>query len=390
MTTGSIISDDRYNVDIGGGILYPAGEYYQKSWSGGDRTDPEDLTPHNYVVQAFNSYNGEFDYQPFYPEPYSTHETVVNLYGWGSPPALSWSDNDSLKLAVKLGSKIRSHDFNAAIFLAEADQSLALIGQTATRIAKSFHALKSGRIRRAAGYLAPDEKIYDRLVSTLKKHFKHKSAFDDRKVLADAILEIQYGWRPLLSDAATAGQAVASLLSRPVRSTYCARRQIQKNAISTFGPLNNRKYWLSRKTISQMLRATVSAPPSWRSELRLNNFAQAVTNRTPWAFVANWFLPFEDYLEARSTFTDLNISRLLLTQKIVERADFRSSDGGEAWTRSFVFSREVQPIAELGPTSFANTFVPLPSVKPIEKSLGWEHVLNGIALLNGVERRYRD
>lgn len=387
MTVGTHVSDGRHYVETYTGSYSLAGERFQRVWSGGDRSDPQDVMPHNYTLDVSHSFNGEIDYHPLWDPTVSLHSTVFDLFGAGASLNLNWSDNDTLKLAVKLGNKIRTIDFNAAIFLAEADQSLTLIGDSATRIAKAFSAIKSGKLDKAAGYLANGH-LFEKIVFDLKKHFKHKSAFDDRKVLADAILEIQYGWRPLLSDAAAAGEALASILSRPPKSTYKATRQIQGTRTNEY-ELSRHK-WRTRKVISQRLTATVSAPPSWREQLRLNNYAQAITNRTPWAFVLNWFIPFEDYLEARNTFTDLHISRLLLTTKVHTSSVFSSVDNAEAWVKNFSFSREVQPIADLGPSSFANSFLPLPSVKPIEKSLGWEHVLNGIALLNGVEKRYRD
>jgi len=353
------------------------GSQYWKSWSGNDRTDPDDLTPHDYFMRVTQSYTGRIHL------PNGQIASPVSGYGRGVNPDLYWDDNDSLKLLTKLGGKIRSHDFNASIFLAEADQSLALIGETATRLAKFFSSLKKGQLYKAASFLAGGNELSRRtkMADAMRSHFKNKSAFDDRKALANAVLEVQYGWRPLLSDAYDLGEAAASLMSKPVQTTYKARRSLSGVKTTSYGP----NVWTRTKKISQQLIATVSAPPTWQSQLRLNNFSQVVSNRTPWLFVANWFLPFEDYLEARSTVTDLNIIRLIRTTKIVDKAVFRDPYGTEANSTDFSFRREV-----LSTSNFNIASVPLPSFKPFKKSLVYEHVLNGIALLNGTVKRYRD
>jgi hypothetical protein len=123
--------------------------------------------------------------------------------------------------------------------------------------------------------------------------------------------------------------------------------------------------------------------------LRLGDIGRAITNKTPWLFVANWFLPFEDYMEARATWTDLHIDQLILTKKIHDNGAFSGDYSSEASTKTFSFSREVLTNSATGEL-FANNFLSTPSFKPIEKSLGWEHMLNGIALLNTTVKRYRN
>lgn len=383
MTIGTRVSDDRsYGQDSWSGTntsLY--GAYYATSWSGGDRAYPGDLTPHNYTKSVYESYCSPV------PLGLGHQGNPFTGYGKGVTPNLQFTNNDVLKLYSKLGSKIRDHDFNAAIFLAEADQSLALIGETATRLAKFLGNLKSGNLYKAASFISGTNGNKNgrtaHIADSLRKHFTNKSAFDDRKALANAILEVQYGWRPLLSDANSAGVYVGSLLSKPPRSTYKATRTLNATVVDRNGDVR----WTVKKVISERLLATISSPPSWQTQLRLNNPAQAISNRTPWSFVANWFLPFEDYLEARSTFTDLNISRLIRTRKTTTKGLFTHPLGGDASYKEWNFVREILDTSD---NSNVVTAIPLPNFKPIEKSLSWEHVMNGIALLNGTVKRYRD
>lgn len=381
MSSGHIISDRRHFVGSGYGGTGLAGEYFESSWAGGDRAYPGDMTPHNYTKSVLQFYDGVVTL----PNGHLANTSAG--YGWGSDPSVYWDDNDTLKLSIKLGNKIRDTEFNAAIFLAEANESLALIGETAHRLAKFLGALKSGHLYRAASFLAGGDRLSrrEKFYRTMRRHFKTRSAFDDRSALANAILEVQYGWRPMLQDAAGLGQSVAAILSRPPKTRFRVRRTIQ--AIKR--DANGSAVWIKRKKISKQIIATVTSPPSWQDTIRLEDVGRAITNRTPWLFVANWFLPFEDYMEARSVFTDLNITQLILTTKQTVGGVFTGPYGANATTKEFVFTREVLANSPTG-HMFANSFLNTPSFKPIEKSLGWEHVLNGIALLNTTVKRYRN
>lgn len=382
MSSGHVISDNRH----GGATLFGGsgliGEYFERSWQGDDRSYPGDMTPHNYFLNVSHTYDGGQTW------PSGNTGSIFAGYGAGISPVLNWDDNDTIKLSVKLGNKIRSHEFNASIFLAEASESMALIGETAHRLAGFFDNLKRRNLYKAASFLAGGDSLTrrEKYYRTMRKHFKHKSAYDDRASLANAVLEVQYGWRPMLSDAAGLGESIASLLSRPIKTRFKVTRKIQ-SGIATWQ--NGGNIWKSRKTISKRYLVTVTQQPSWRETLRLEDVGRAITNKTPWLFVANWFLPFEDYMEARSTWTDLHISQLILTTKTRNSSVFTGDYSSEAWAKSYSFQRQVLTNSLTGET-FANDFLGTPSFKPIEKSLGWEHMLNGIALLNTTVKRYRN
>jgi hypothetical protein len=381
MSYGHQISDNRrYGATaFGGSGLY--GEYFEKQWQGTNRASPDDMTPHNYSKTVNQTYDGG----QILPD--GRIGSVFAGYGVGVIPLLVWDDNDTLKLSIKLGNKIRDHDFSASIFIAEASESMALIGETATRLAKFFGALKSGKLYKAASFLAGGDKLSrrEKYYATMKRHFKNRSAFDDRTALANAILEVQYGWRPMLSDAEGLGKSIAATLSRPIKTSFRVTRKLQAMNVTSNG--NNK--WTCRKTISHRYYVTVAQPPTWRENLRLGDIGRAITNKTPWLFVANWFLPFEDYMEGRATWTDLHIDQLILTKKITESGAFVGDYSSIASKKYYSFSREVLTTSATGDV-FASLFLGTPSFKPIKKSLGWEHMLNGMALLNTTVKRYRN
>lgn len=381
MSYGHIISDSRYYGATAYGGLGLTGEYFEEQWQGENRAFPGDMTPHNYTKTVFQSYDGGQTL------PDGRVGSIFAGYGYGVGPVLVWDDNDTLKLSIKLGNKIRGHDFSASIFLAEVNESMALIGETATRMAKFFGALKSGKLYQAASFLAggSEKSRREKYYATMKRHFKNRTAFDDRTALANAVLEVQYGWRPMLKDAEGLGVSIAALLSKPAKTSFRVTRKLQAMHVSQNG--NNK--WVRRKTISHRYFVTVTTPPTWRENLRLGDIGRVISNKTPWLFVANWFLPFEDYMEARATWTDLHIDQLILTKKLFEGGVFTGDYSSEANHKEFTFSREVLTNSPTG-EMFANEFLSMPSFKPIGKSLGWEHMLNGIALLNTTVKRYRD
>lgn len=381
MSYGHVISDNRHYGATAYGGSGLTGEYFEKQWQGDNWAFPDDMTPHNYSKTVTQTYDGGQTL------PDGRVGSIFAGYGVGVIPILNWDDNDTLKLSIKLGNKIRGHDFSASIFLAEASESMALIGETATRLAKFFGALKSGKLYQSASFLAGGDKLSrrEKYYAAMKKHFKNRSAYDDRTALANAVLEVQYGWRPMLSDAAGLGTSIAAQLSKPLKTSFKVTRKLQAMEVTSNG-INK---WVNRKTISRRYNVTVTQPPTWKENLRLGDPGRAITNKTPWLFVANWFLPFEDYMEARATWTDLHIDQLILTKKITEAGHFTGDYSSEASTKFYSFSREVLTNSPTGEV-FATDFLGTPSFKPIEKSLGWEHMLNGMALLNTTVKRYRN
>lgn len=301
-------------------------------------------------------------------------------------------NNDQNRLISKLWQRVKGSDFNAAIFLGESHQTLALIADTAIRVAKCyFHARKgdgAGALRslvegtsRAPLMSRMSSKRSARLYPNLEADINSQ---------AKLLLEIQYGWRPLVNDVIGAAEMLSQELSVP-------RKTIQRVKVRKVGPkerIVSGKYWDSGFNsfgpggctfpVSHIHERKIKAifteddVPSLPARLGLTNLEQTLWELTPFSFLADWFLPIGPALEARAAAQHLT-GKFVVTDFLL----YREQSGVKFWGnlaqtlgscpgdfKRFTISRVITH----------NLVSALPNFKPLNKALSFEHCLNAVGL----------
>lgn len=378
MTTGTQISDARTNVtgDCGPALV---GSYFSRTWSGGDSPDGDRTIPHAYNCTRYSSYNPEIRWRTKSPLGAWKTGSVVSCFGTENVPIINWTSNDELKLIGKASKKVRKNGFNGDAFIAEGHQMLSLISTTARRLAGFLDAVRDGNIYKAAHYLGgPSSRTgKNKIIRSLKRELTPNGKSTGS--LANAILEVQYGWRPLLKDAHEFGTALGSILTKvPTQSYRVQRKLVSEAELGVY----HKFYCLSTRRVRYII--TVEEEPMTRQILHLNDPLAAAWELTPWSFVADWFLPISDYLEALNFYRELKIKQIVRTDVHTRRSLFKGSTieeilGGEQFfTKSVVIARTLPAI-----TANPYSDIPIPQLKTLRQSLSPEHCLNGIALLMG-------
>lgn len=398
MTSGVYIDDQRHFDPNGcGGSLI--GNYFKREWSGSDdiSTGPKRVYDHPYVMTVVNKSNPviNWNYMWHYNETHRVYPGSIESC-FGGPPLLSvpWDNNDELKLIGKLSNKIRQNGFNGDAFLAEGHQTLNLLASTANRLAGFLENVRHGNLYKAANYLGgprvakagrvrqgksrtlaqlQTSKIYNTLKKELTPNGKSTGS------LANAILEVQYGWRPLLGDAHEFGTALAAIIHKIPVSTYRVRRMVGvSDSELESGGIN----FNVRSTKTVWLKVIVSEPPGSRQILHMNDPLAAAWELTPWSFIADWFIPIGSYLSALNAQRELQIksicrSELLKQQGLVANGgtNYKLENTSGYFYKYVRFERSLPTLATL-------MDVPLPALKPISKALSPEHCLNAFALLH--------
>lgn len=215
----------------------------------------------------------------------------------------SWIDAISNKATRKLLTKIRDQTFNAAIATAERAQTAELFSSTATRVAKSITSLRRGNFVKAAQDLG--------LVAQKRagRRFKKQFAVDQSKAIGNAWLELQYGWKPLLSDVYGSMELLATT-NTPLNTIYKKvstwDRRFAKINIQT---KNNVGSYVGYSTITRKGEQSVSyrtgctfsktSPPlKTLQSVGITNPLLVVWEKIPYSFVVDWFLPIGNYLES--------------------------------------------------------------------------------------------
>lgn len=311
---------------------------------------------------------------------YYTYRTSdIGLQSAAKDPALKeiFADNstnfsaDIAKAELQALLKLKNQRFNAGVALGESRQLAHHIGSTASKIAKSYSALRHGKWKKAGKYLGLN----------LKSQPGHW-------------LELQYGWKPLLSDVHGAAEALSqrndvgdwvTTVKASVSRTVTVADDFSVSGSSS-GP-----YYARRRSDFYGTYVRLDYKPSSfdylhiPAALGLTNPASVAWELVPFSFVVDWFTPVGDWLSALDAtlgFTFLSGTRSTIRRRT---GTYRSAD---AYSHYWVSSGQKRYMSgdasaglyqvELDRTLYASSPMPAPRMKnPV--SVG--HMANGLGLL---------
>jgi len=322
---------------------------------------------HGYSMTALTKYNGVVSWTNSLGTFKSGFEEALGT--WSDHQ--TWTDNDFLTLLEKLRTKTAGSGFNGAVAAAEGAQSLGLIVKTAGNINKAY-----GNVRR--GNVAAAWKNLTNLSWSKRPNQKLPARVDpvNAKAVASAWLELQYGWKPLLNDVFDACASLAHFLNTPLTKSFRVSRERPGTATGGYphGHFTSSNVYYRVGIIARVSEASVPAL------LGLTDPASVIWEKTPFSFVADWFIPIGSWLSARGLANSLTATYVISRKRYVELKGWTMTGTGliafPKWTSDYsvkycAFSREIT-------TSLA---VPLPSFKPLGKWATWGHAANAVGLL---------
>lgn len=382
MTTGTQVSDNRLltNTSCGNSLI---GSYFSRTWSGTNTPPGQPRTPHDFNCTIISSSNPLIQWKLKTPSNSPLRTGAIPTCFGSQSPSTIWTTNDDLKLLGKLSAKIRGNDFNGDAFIAEGRQSVELLASSATRLAGFLEAIRHGNVYKAARYLGGPRQSSgkSKIINALKKELTPDGK--STGALQNAILEVQYGWRPLLSDAYEAGTALGEILTKVPHQTYRVQRKVQVNEVKgSIRRFNCRRVEISRYIV------TLEQEPTTRNILHMNDPLAAAWELTPWSFIADWFLPIGSYLSALNLYRELHLKSIVKTRNTFIYVTFRDSSLEHVFNSSDFYSKSRTIVRTIESTSLNPNNVPLPSFKPLDKVFSPEHALNAFALLTSAGNNF--
>jgi hypothetical protein len=287
----------------------------------------------------------------------------------------TWTSNDQIALVGKLGDKINGETFNMLVFLGEGREALQTIAAASKRIANALRHLRKGNVQKAGA------EFFGKKSSKLKK--LHPSA-NGLAVTDDWVssrwLELQYGWKPLLSDIHAAAAHFAYMQNRPRELTY--RKGSPKRDPSQVTSSGGNNYTLGGTAEH---RVSIKAKVTLLNEakmLGLMDPASLAWEKLPYSFVADWFIPIGSYLNA------LNVERSLtatyvtshLYKKVVTSESFRSNTGAKTYYDAYFNHTQVR----MERTVASSLGIRPPQIKTWDKITTFVHAVNAVALVSQV------
>lgn len=351
--------------------------------------------PRRATRDEFHSY--EMNGYRFYAEKvhWGTDSSLPGVYfNYSNDPfrllddfADPWDANDQLKLIASLATRITGSSFNASIFLAEGNQALEMIFNAATRINNMYSSLRKGDAYSAVSYIVTGHKrgvLSARDLRAVRKVDVHLA----RKGYSGAVLEIQYGWKPLLNDVYDGAQSLAHRLNTPMQFRVTSTVQSRRAPFGTkrqFSAAGNPDYWKfdGRVSSSSRIIAVFSEADPWTLQ-GLDDPAQMAWEKLPWSFVADWFIPIGTWLSARAVSKSLKDARFCITHRVQVSSSVQKTVGSPSPTFSLV--PKESPSFYYRRTSINRVVtddldVAFPSFKPLGQVPSWQRATNAVALL---------
>lgn len=435
MTTGSRVTDSRSNSfghmtsrDNNGVLIYDgpyglhtSGVYSSKTWSGDDapkairqqllrtiRLPRPGLSgsireyrlwdtniPKSKVQRGFHAYQMSSIYEDNggggFSECNNLGATTVKsglsgsffLGGFPYPAWPAWGANEDIALINQLGVAFKGGQFNAAVFLGEGHQALQMITDSATRLYKAYKATRKGDFPSAFRALVVGRPpLKGRKAAHWVRESERRTSFRASATpsVSSRWLELQYGWTPLISDMYNAAELFANRVHRPFVKRYYAsmrRRNVLAPNPGAYEPVS------SSAVIKKQIVAYIAEAESVPKFLGLTNPELVAWELLPFSFVADWFVPFGSFLEARATFSAL--TGTFITTKTYEASvngvKHAPVDLGYSVV-SYNGGASLRGLRkDVNRTVGYSISVPFPEVKPLAKALSVKHCLNAIALL---------
>ena len=270
---------------------------------------------------------------------------------------------------IKARLKLKSSDVNLAVAFGERQQTARLVGDSLTRIAKGFRALRRGNLKELRKYL----NAYSLTERTIRN-------------VPQAWLEIQYGWKPLLSDI----HGAVSALDNRDRSDYMVT--VKGSAVKEDKNVyfennsNSSSHWVVEGSVKHGTFVRIDACPSnnalkTASSLGLTNPASLAWELLPFSFVVDWAYPLGDYFDQMDAiagwevkgFSSSNFTKCRLRVRgtsHTQSGNYYRADWKARWEKT-----------QLGRTS--GTTVPFPMLPSIKDPFSQTHVANALSLLAG-------
>lgn len=290
--------------------------------------------------------------------------------GISSESAPSDLGNRSL---INARTKLKSQDINLAQAFGERAQTARLVATNLTRIAKSYRALRRGRIREAARILGVQHP--DRHVRSIPRLW----------------LEWQYGWKPLLSDI---HGAVSALDAQPrdkwlvtVKGKSSAR--YKGTRLSVVGiTLDNRKtiYDISHVAYTRIDAMPANAALITAAQLGFTNPVSLAWEFIPFSFVVDWAWPLGEYfgqMDALAGWEIKGCSTTVFSKARWEWHGMSNQSGDYTMSSDWRASRRMVKLDRS-----ASSSVPFPMLPSIKDPFSQAHVANALSLLSAAFGRH--
>jgi hypothetical protein len=285
---------------------------------------------------------------------------------------------------------LKDQKVNLSTAFVERRQVVSLVTDTAHRLGSAINDLKHGRLPKSLGKL--------------------KSVSKTLKTAGQQWLELQYGWKPLLSDVKGAAEALVDAdmkdTARYGASVHGRASDVTKYVDDRDGFILNGGcpcHYLCQVDTRYSCKVNLnflmdSAPLVQAAALGLTNPLELAWEEIPFSFVADWFVPIGNYLSALDAEAGWTFRAGSIGEVVDSKSRMHLSENHDPY-----WNQGLQNIRVSGHASSRRRFydrttlgaAPVPELPSALKALSTLHMSQALALLTGrlkgldSSRRYR-
>lgn len=373
-------------------ITNPTGRYAVESTTGVSRRLPTGWltpTPYSFHRSAARLGTGTFNLSEIwngqkyeYDDSYGNilrHNSAESVYTCRdrvyAPQGVPQAMIDQALIKARL--KMKRGDLNLGVAFAERNKTAQLLGDTASRLAKAYRALRKGDLKRVG-----------RELGIAKPNLRQPT-------IPRKWLELQYGWKPLLSDVYGSVDALARRHAHDWRVTGIGS---VREAID----VRDRQYPYGDADPKALVTAGIGSATGYRgcyvridavpeNDLLLALASLGVTNPlliawelVPFSFVVDWALPIGAYLESLDAMLGYKDTYCTISTMEKFEAEYRLFPPENRWggyTAKRSGSGHWDYVALNRSVSLT---VPLPTMPRLKDPTSLNRMANGLSLLAAV------
>lgn len=352
-------------------------EYYPR-YDGPKRTREKPAHPYSCSGSDYRMSHG-YAYSPLYGTAFTYDQRTST--GFVSP----WTANDDIALLQKAREAIAGSTVNFGVIAGESKKALEMVQNTAYTLGYALTRMRKGDFNGARRAL--------RISPTVRERKAGRTTRPPEKELSERWLEMSYGWQPLLGDAHDAARFLGTQHSAPrshrvivTRNAGGAKNGLSYNQsmhITYIGSNYEHRMNLNVRSSKKMIIDVTETNVTQLSGL-LDPYSVA-WELTPWSFVADWFIPIGDYLQARQLPGSVSCTYVLSFRESARTVGHSlqkyTTGTDEQWSfttiprgfhSDFRFSRTIGNVLPQPP---------LPVIKTLSSVPSWQRAANSVALL---------